>query len=139
VLVSTLDDLLNVDVVVTHPATFSSRARACREPGAAAKVAAQGKRAKHGVGAVGHTFVPFALESYGRLGLDALALLNDWADTASSGGLFDRGGYLVWIKRELSVALIKGNARIFRHCVGFLARGVGQRFVPGCALSGLDE
>jgi hypothetical protein len=56
VLVRTLHYLLNVDVVVTHPATFSSRARACREPGAAAKVAAQGKRAKHGVGAVGHIF-----------------------------------------------------------------------------------
>jgi hypothetical protein len=139
VLVSTLDDLLNVDVVVTHPASFSRRDRASREPGSAAKVAEDGKRSKHGVGAVGHTFVPFAIESYGRLGLEALKLLNDWADTASGGGLFDRDSYLVWIKREISVALIKGNARIFRRYVGFLVQGVGQRFVHGCDLSSMEE
>jgi hypothetical protein len=69
--VSALDDLLNVDIVVTHPASYSMRRRASREPGAAAKVAETKKRSTHGVGAVGHTFVPFAIESYGRLGLDA--------------------------------------------------------------------
>jgi hypothetical protein len=138
VLVSTLDDLLNVDIVVTHPASYSMRSRASREPGAAAKVAEAKKRSTHGVGAVGHTFVPFALESYGRLGLDALKLLRDWADAASGGGLFDRDGYLVWIKREISVALIKGNARLFRQYVGFLTQGVGQRFVQGADLSGVE-
>jgi hypothetical protein len=135
VLVSTLDDLLNVDIVVTHPASYSMRSRASREPGAAAKVAEAKKRSTHGVGAVGHTFVPFAIESYGRLGLDAMQLLKDWADSASGGGLFDRDGYLVWIKQEISVALIKGNARLFRGYVGFLTQGVGQRFVHGADLS----
>jgi hypothetical protein len=139
VLVSTLDDLLNVDVVVTHPASFSRRDRASREPGSAAKVAEASKRSNHGAGAVGHTFVPFAIESYGRLGLDAFKLLQDWAESASGGGLFDRDGYLVWIKREISVALIKGNARIFRRYVGFLTQGVGQRFVHGCDLSSMEE
>jgi hypothetical protein len=134
VLVSTLDDLLNVDIVVTHPASHSMRSRASREPGVAARVAAANKIRVHGAGATGHTFVPFAVESYGRLGLDALRLLRDWADSAAGGGLFDRDSYLVWIKRELSVALIKGNARLFRRYVGFLTHGVGQRFVPGGAL-----
>ena len=82
VLVSTLDDLLNVDVVVTHPASFSRRDRASREPGSAAKVAEASKRSTHGAGAVGHTFVPFAIESYGRLGLEAFKLLHDWAASA---------------------------------------------------------
>jgi hypothetical protein len=139
VLVSTFDDLLNVDVVVTHPASLSRRARASRELGSEAKVAAAGKRSTHGVGAVGHTFEPFALESYGRLGLDALKVLQAWADSASGGGLFDRAGYLVWIKRELSVALMKGNARIFRRYVGFLTQGVEQRFVHGCDLTGMED
>jgi hypothetical protein len=138
VLVSTLDDLLNVDIVVTHPASYSMRSRASREPGAAAKVAEAKKRSTHGVGAVGHTFVPFAIESYGRLGLDALRLLKDWADSACGGGRFDRNGYLVWIKREISVALIKGNARLFRQFVGFLTQGVGQRFVSGAGISDVE-
>jgi hypothetical protein len=137
--VSTLDDLFSVDVVVTHPASYSKRSRASREPGAAAKMAEASKRSIHGVGTVGHTFVPFAMESYGRLGLDALQLLKDWAGTASSGGVFDRDSYLVWIKRELSVALIKGNARILCRYVGFLPQGVEQGFVHGCDLSGMEE
>jgi hypothetical protein len=45
--VSTLDDLLNADVVVTHPASFSRRDRASREPGSAAKVAEASKRSTH--------------------------------------------------------------------------------------------
>jgi hypothetical protein len=73
----------NVDTVVTHPASYSMRCSARREPGAAAKVAEAKKRSTHGVGAVGHAFVPFALESYVRLGLDAFKLLKGWADSAS--------------------------------------------------------
>jgi hypothetical protein len=138
VLVSTLDDLMNVDIVATHPASHSMRSRASREPGVPARVAAGNKCRVHGAGATGHTFVPFAVESYGRLGLDALRLLRDWSDSASGGGLFDRDGYIVWIKRELSAALIKGNARLFRRYVGFLTQEVGQRFVPGGALPPVD-
>jgi hypothetical protein len=114
------------------------RSRANREPGVAARVAAANKCCVHAAGASGHTFVPFAVESYGRLGLDALRLLRDWADSAAGGGLFDRDGYIVWIKRELSVALIKGNARLFRRNAGFLTQGGGQRFVPGGALPPID-
>jgi hypothetical protein len=47
---------------------------------------------------------------------------------------FDRDSYLVWIKRELSVGFIKGNAWLFRRYVGFRTHGVGQRFIPGGAL-----
>jgi hypothetical protein len=75
-----------------------------------------------------------------RAGLLAAATLTQSAlDTASGGGLFHRDSYLVWIKREISVALIKGNARIFRRYVGFLVQGVGQRFVHGCDLSCMEE
>jgi hypothetical protein len=43
--------------------------------------------------------------------LDALLLFRDWADSASGGGLLDRDGCIVWIKRELSVTLIKGKKK----------------------------
>ena len=36
-----------------------------------------------------------------------------------------------WVKRELSVTLVRGNARLFKKFVGVLTRGVGQRFVEG--------
>ena len=80
---------------------------------------------------MGHTFVPFAIETYGRLGVEAVKLLKDWAKTAGEADVMDRNSYLVWMKREISVLLIKGNARMFRRFVGLLTRGVGQRYLSG--------
>ena len=96
-----------------------------------AREAEKKKRRDHGVGAVGHTFVPFAIETYGRLGVEAVKLLKDWAKTAGEADLMDRNGNLVWMKREISVSLIKGTARMFRRFVGLLTRGVGQRYLSG--------
>ena len=79
VVVSTVDDLLNIDFTVVHPASSSMRSRASREPGITAREAEKKKRHDHGVGAVGHTFVPFTIETYGRLGVEAVKLLKDWA------------------------------------------------------------
>ena len=76
VLVSTLKACLNVDVVITHPATGILRGRASRTPGAAARVAEDNKRRSHAAGGTrGYRFVPFAIETYGRLGRAAVELL----------------------------------------------------------------
>ena len=136
--VSTVDDLLNIDVTVVHPASSSMRSRASREPGITAREAEKKKRRDHGVGAVGHTFVPFAIETYGRLGVEAVKLLKDWAKTAGEADMMDRNSYLVWMKREISVSLIKGNARMFRRFVGLLTRGVGQRYLSGDSHLNID-
>ena len=56
---------------------------------------------------MGHTFVPFAIETYGRLGVEAVKVLKDWAKTAGEADFMDRNSYLVWMKREISVSLIK--------------------------------
>jgi hypothetical protein len=82
-------------------------------------------------GTSSYRFVPFAVESYGRLGSEAFELLNDWATSAASGGFYNRTAYLVWIKREISVALIQGNARLFKRFVGVLTQGIGRRLVHG--------
>ena len=50
---------------------------------------------------------------------------------AAGNGAFDRDAYLTWVKRELSVSLVRGNARLFKQFVGVLTRGIGQRFVEG--------
>jgi hypothetical protein len=139
VLVSTLDDLVNVDITVTHPASATMRGRASKVPGAAAKAAEDSKHRSHARdGTSGYRFVPFAVESYGRLGSEAIELLNDWATSAASGGFYNRTAYLVWIKREISVALIKGNARLFRRFVGVLTQGIGRRLVHGEEFVGCD-
>ena len=75
--------------------------------------------------------MPFAIETYGRLGVEAVKLLKDWAKTAGEADMMDRNSHLVWMKREISVSLIKGNARLFKKFVGVLTRGIGQRFVEG--------
>ena len=76
---------------------------------------------------MGHTFVPFAIETHGRLGVEAVKRLKDSAKTAGEADLVDGNSHLVWMKREISVLLMKGNARTFRRFVGLLTRGVGQR------------
>ena len=139
VLVSTVDDVLNVDVVVTRPASKTHRCAASRTPGAAAQVAERNKRRLHAHGGTrGFKFVPFAMETYARLGNAAVKVLNAWADDAAGSGMFSREAYLTWMKRELSVHLVSGNARIFRRFVGVLTRGIGERFVEGMDVPVLD-
>ena len=69
VLFSILKDVVNVDLVITYPASESMRSRASKEPGAAARVAATRKQSEYASGgARGHQFVPYPTETYGRLG-----------------------------------------------------------------------
>ena len=82
-------------------------------------------------GTRGYRFVPFAIETYGRLGRAAVEVLGEWADAAAGNGAFDRDAYLTWVKRELSVTLVRGNARLFKTFIGVLTRDIGQRFVEG--------
>ena len=78
-----------------------------------------------------YRFVPFAIETYGRLACAAVELLGEWADAAAGNGAFDRDACLTWVKRELSVSSVRGHARLFKKFVAVLTRGIGQRFVQG--------
>jgi hypothetical protein len=132
ILVSTLEDLLNVDVSVTHPAMHSVRVKASKTPGAAAEERDKQKRRYHEKnGTPGYSFVPFSVETYGRLGKDAENLLRDMAERAASTGDCDRDCFLHWMRKEISLSLIRGNARVFRRYLGQLIRGTGTNFQPG--------
>ena len=54
--------------------------------------------------------------------------------------MFDRDAYLTWVKRELSVSLVRGNARLFKKFVGVLTRGIGvvvsDKLNRACACEG---
>jgi hypothetical protein len=139
ILLSTLDDLLNVDISIVHPASDTLRGKASKVMGAAAAARDEAKRndhAKHGT--KGYSFVPFSVESYGCLGKEADQLLKDLADGAASTGVCERVAFLHWIRKEISLSLIRGNARIFKRFVGCLARGVGENFQQGANMPALD-
>ena len=116
-LISMLDDLLMVEVSCVHPAGQTARKKASEQEGAAAAARDKRKRKDHAQdGTPGNTFVPFSIESYGRLGVEADKLLKDLATEAASTGAWERDVFLHWIRKEISVGLIRGNARIFRGC-----------------------
>jgi len=139
ILVPLMDDILNIDVSVTHPASQEYRDAACRRPGAAAERRDTKKMNDHAKdGTSGYSFIPFSIESYGRLGKPAEQLLKEVAEKASSTGMCDRNDFLQWSYREISVRLIKGNARIFQVFCQVLSRGVGKDFVLGQEEPGHD-
>ena len=138
ILVSTINDLLNIDVVVTHPACQSYRGAAAKRPGSANRTAEARKRSAH-EGGTGHRFVPFAIETYGRLGDAAMDLLKVWADDAATRGSVQRDAFLVWLKREMSVALMKGNARMFERFVCVVPEHNGQRYLVGFEVPGVPD
>ena len=140
ILVSTMEDLLNVDVSVTHPAGHSYRVGASKTPGAAAEERDKQKRRYHEQnGTPGYSFVPFSVESYGRLGRPAESLLKDMADRAASTGDCDRDCFLHWMRKEISLSLIRGNARVFRGYLGKLIRGTGEHYQPGDDIPSLGD
>ena len=89
VLVSTISDLLNINIEVTHPASATYRRAAATRPGSANRTAEGRKRRDHEGGA-GQRFVPFSIGTYERLGEGAMDLQKVWADNAAAGGQFNR-------------------------------------------------
>lgn len=88
VLISMGDDLLMVDISCVHPAGATMRGKASKRIGAAATAREQAKRRDHARdGTPGYTFVPFSVETYGRLGPEADKLLRDLATEAASTGV----------------------------------------------------
>lgn len=139
ILISRLDDLLMVDVSCVHPAGATMRAMASKQAAAAATARDKAKRRDHAKdGTPGYTFVPFSIETYGRLGVEADKLLKDLAIDAASTGVWERDVFLHWIRKEISLSLIRGNAKIFKRFVGCLIRGVGQHFQQGDDIPALD-
>lgn len=69
--------------------------KASKVAGAAAEHKARDKRSTHETeGTPGYKFVPFIVETYGRLGVDAENLMKELVDVAASTGKCDRESYL---------------------------------------------
>jgi hypothetical protein len=88
------------------------RAMAGKHAAAAATARDKAKRRDHAKdGTPDYTFVPFSIESYGRLGVEANKLLKDLSNEAASTGVWERDVFLHWIRKEISLNLIRGNAQ----------------------------
>ena len=129
-----------LDCVVTHPASASYVRNASHTPGAAALRAEQMKRRNFGaLGAGdGFDFIPLAVESFGRLGLEASRFLSDLGDIASASGAASKAVFVRSVRQELSCALCRGNGRMYNRFMFCYAQTAGRQFMPGCDIP-LDE
>jgi hypothetical protein len=122
-----------VDTIVTHPCSATSLAHgSAATPGDAAAAARTRKHrafASHHV--PGLKFYAYAIESYGYVDKDGMALMRALA--ASSTGKVKYGSFLASVHWEISVAFCKGNNPIFRAGVQLYTRASGHaRILLGC-------
>lgn len=122
-----------LDVVVTHPANRSYWDGAARESGYAARLAEQGKIRRLGniAAGAGFTFVPFAVESFGRLGSAAMGFLSEIGDIAASTGKVTKRAFLRGALSKLACALARGNGRMYTTGVFAMTRACGRNYMPG--------
>ena len=122
-----------LDVVITHPSAASAVEAASKTAGAAARTAELAKlRAWRGIGGddSGYSFVPVAVESYGRLGVHAARLLSEVADVAARGGV-PKTAFVRMAHAELSGALVKGMGKVYAMSMQATVRAAGRGFQEG--------
>ena len=120
------------DVSVVHPSGAACIGAAALHDGAAAAKRDTTKRAAYNaLEPNGYDFIPFSVETYGRLGKPALGFLSQLGDEACASGTISKAAFVAGALRELSVGLCRGNATMFRVCLGQLARASGQQIVGG--------
>jgi hypothetical protein len=79
----------------------------------------------------GYGFVPFPVETYGRLGQLAMKLLHKLGDEVAGAGGVSRASFVSGALRERSVGLVRGNFWLYRASAGMLATASGRSFRPG--------
>jgi hypothetical protein len=116
-----------VDVSVTHPLAPSIFPTAARAPLAAAESRARAKISKYGDWPTryGARFLPFVLDTFGGLSSDSLKVLDILAGEAEANGVDSRPSFLARARRELSLALVRGNSIVETR--GALSSRVFQR------------
>jgi hypothetical protein len=123
-----------LDIVVTHPARRDLLGQTCSRAGFAAKRAKDGKaRNFRRFGDRGqYEFVPFAVESYGRLGASVQNFLKRMGDVAAGRGKISKSAFVKSAYREVSCALQRGNGMMCARLTLNLARASGRHFMSGC-------
>jgi hypothetical protein len=114
-----------LDISITHPLAINTLAAAATTAGAAAAHRDQQKRATYSrVELNGYPFVPFSVESFGRIGQPAMKLLHALGDEAALAGSRERP-FVAGALRKISVGLCRGNFFMYRACLGMIAKSSG--------------
>ena len=99
-----------VDVTATHPRKATARKAAAVQDGVAVEAAESKKRKRYGEGVGGVSVSPAGSESWGRLGVSALSLLERLASQHATTTGAVRSRTLQRWKAELGVALVRALA-----------------------------
>jgi hypothetical protein len=128
-------DISIAHISVVHPLSINTLPHAATTAGAAATARDQQKRrAFVRLEANGYGFVPFSVESYGRLGLLAMKLLHELGDEAAGVKGVTCASFVTGALREISIGLICGNFFCYQAYAGMLGRSSGVSFQPGMAV-----
>jgi hypothetical protein len=111
-----------VDVSITHPSGVSNRAAAATTDGADAAQRDREKRRKYGqLEPNRYPFIPFSVETYGRLGKPAISFLGQLGlEAKEAGRKVSKSGFVASAIREISVGL--------HNCAGATTRCIGHRW-----------
>ena len=122
-----------IDVTIVHPLGSKRVSSAWHTFGAAAKWAEKRKWEKWQgfVDKPQYEFVPFAVETYGRLGPQASAFLKEIGEIAASSGRVSKSRFMMNAYRSLSCALQTWNSSLYAKSQVVAARAKGRHFIAG--------
>jgi hypothetical protein len=124
-----------VDVSITHPSGVANRAAAATTDGAAVARRDWEKRRTYGqLELNGYPFIPFSVETYGRLGKPAISVRRQLGlEAKEAGRKVSKSGFVAAGLHEISVGFCWGNYQMYRASLGLLAGVSGRGFSEGAA------
>jgi hypothetical protein len=124
-----------LDISIIHPSADSYSLAAAVTPGAAAARRDAQKTAAYATADPnGYHFIPFTVESYGRLGKPAMQFLKKLAEVAARAPgvhAFDESRFVEGALRTVSVAVCKGVAMLGRQGAQRFPANFGLNYAPG--------
>ena len=130
-------ELAAVDVVVAHASAKSYAAEAAKTSGWTAARAEQTKRKRFRKNVPDHAtfrFVPFAVETCGYMGKEAVKFVNRLGDIAAESGRILKCAFVRWAMQLLSVTVLRGNAEMYRRSGLIISREQGLHYDSGSAV-----
>ena len=126
-----------VDVVVAHASAKSYAAEAAKTGRWTTARVEQTKRIRFEKDVPGYAalrFVPFAAETCGYTGKEAVKFVNRLGDIAAESGRIPKGAFVRLAMQLLSVTVQRGNAEMYRQSGMISSRDQGLRCDAGFAV-----
>ena len=122
-----------VDVTLTHPLRSKVLAGASRDDASAARAAERRKVNdwKQFTGNPAYEFVPFAIESFGKLGPRAEEFVRELGEIAAMSGRVSKSVFVMNAYRAISCVVQTWNGHMYAQTLTAIARSCGENFMPG--------